>query len=97
MSDESKYREITHKIRNILRLLKCPRVTLDESGMASMKSLIAVAEGLRTSNKLLAEKYQIEQLLMRAQPALEGRELSVSLSSKPIELCRDQRRCACPL
>jgi hypothetical protein len=80
MSDEVNYREITHKIRNVLRLLKCPRVALDETNIILMRTLVARAEQLK-SNKTLADKYQIEELLMSCHPALDGRELSVSISS----------------
>ena len=90
IADESKYRDFSHKVRNVLRLLKCPRVVLDENTVVFMKELAARSEGLR-ANKTLADKYQIEQLMMRVQPALEGRELSVSISSIPNVRCRDQR------
>jgi len=79
-SEESKYREFSHKFRNVLRLLKSSKVTLEEEMLTHMRNLVADGVNLK-SNKMLADKYQIEQLLMRGQPALEGQGLSASISS----------------
>lgn len=66
--DEAAYKDISFKIKNILRFLK-NKFVLDETNVASFKELLNRAMSLK-SNEALSNKYQLEQLLMRAQPAL---------------------------
>lgn len=80
MGDELKYRDVSHKLRNTLRLLRSSKLPLEKETVPRLSQLIDTAKQLLGS-KAVADKSQLDQLITKVQQATESREVSISISS----------------
>lgn len=94
---EAKIKEETHKLKNLIRLFHATKsVPTEEVTRNSLQNYITEVSSCRSSRDLW-DRFNMEELLLRLHPILEGKEISESISRTTFSSFRDLRAKRCQL